>query len=59
MRPFEINLIGKTVLVNLDQIAFIEEDTETGNAIITMNNGERYQTNENFEEFRSNIESIL
>lgn len=55
MRLFEINLIGKTVLVNLDQIAFIEKDQETGNAVITMSNGERYQTNEDFEEFRVNI----
>lgn len=58
MRPFEINLIGRTVLVNLDQIAFIEEDQETGNAIITMSNGDRYQTNENFEEFRADIGAI-
>ena len=58
MRLFEINLIGRTVLVNLDQIAFIEEDQETRNAVIIMSNGERYQTNENFEEFRANIGAI-
>ena len=31
MRLRKINLIGKTVLVNLEQIAFIEKDPDTHN----------------------------
>ena len=36
MRLLKINLVGKTVLVNLEQIAFIEKDPDTHNAVITM-----------------------
>ena len=50
MRLHKINLIGKTVLVNLEQIAFIEEDPATHNAIIMMANGNKLQTNEDFDE---------
>lgn len=53
MRLHKINLIGKTVLVNLEQIAFIEKDPDTHNAIITMAGGDRFQTNEDCNEFTS------
>lgn len=55
MRLHKINLIGKTVLVNLEQIAFIEKDPDTHNAIITMANGDRLQTNEDCNELTSYI----
>lgn len=55
MRLHKINLIGKTVLVNLEQIAFIEMDPSTHNAIITMANGDRLQTNEDCNELTSHI----
>lgn len=58
MRPYKINLIGKTVLVNLDQIAFIEEDSATHNAIIMMANGNRLQTNEDFDELSTYIARV-
>lgn len=59
MRLYKINLIGKTVLVNLEQIAFIEKDPDTHNAIITMAGGDRFQTNEDCDEFTSNIAGDL
>ena len=43
MRLLKINLVGKTVLVNLEQIAFIEKDPDTHNAVITMASGDRFQ----------------
>lgn len=55
MRLHKINLVGKTVLVNLEQIAFIEKDPDTHNAIITMAGGDRFQTNEDCDEFTSYI----
>lgn len=55
MRLHKINLIGKTVLVNLEQIAFIEKNPDTHNAIITMAGGDRFQTNEDCDELTSNI----
>ena len=55
MRPYKINLIGKTVLINLEQIALIEEDPATHNAIIMMANGNRLQTNEDFDELSAYI----
>ena len=55
MRLLKINLVGKTVLVNLEQIAFIEKDPDTHNAIITMASGDRFQTNEDCDELTSNI----
>ena len=55
MRLRKINLIGKTVLINLEQIAFIEKDPDTHNAIITMGSGDRFQTNEDCDELTSNI----
>lgn len=55
MRLHKINLVGKTVLVNLEQIAFIEKDPDTHNAVITMASGDRFQTNEDCDEFTSNI----
>lgn len=55
MRLRKINLVGKTVLVNLEQIAFIEKDPDTHNAIITMGSGDRFQTNEDCDELTSNI----
>lgn len=55
MKFYQINLIGKTVLVNLEQIAFVEEDPTTHNAIITMANGNRLQTNEDFDELSAYI----
>lgn len=59
MRMLKINLIGKTVLVNLEQIAFIEKDSDTHNAIITMASGDRFQTNEDCNEFTSIIAGDL
>jgi uncharacterized protein YlzI (FlbEa/FlbD family) len=59
MRLHKINLIGKTVLVNLEQIAFIEKDPDTHNAVITMGSGDRFQTNEDCDEFTSNIAGEL
>lgn len=55
MKFYQINLIGKTMLVNLEQIAFVEEDPTTYNAIITMANGDRLQTNEDFDELSAYI----
>lgn len=55
MRLLKINLVGKTVLVNLEQIALIEEDPATHNAIIMMANGNRLQTNEDFDELSAYI----
>lgn len=59
MRLRKINLIGKTVLVNLEQIAFIEKDLDTHNAVITMASGDRFQTNEDCDELTSNIAGEL
>lgn len=59
MRLHKINLIGKTVLVNLEQIAFIEKDPATHNAVITMASGDRFQTNEDCNEFTSIIAGDL
>ena len=59
MRLHKINLIGKTVLVNLEQIAFIEKDHDTHNAIITMASGDRFQTNEDCNEFTAIIAGEL
>lgn len=59
MRLHKINLVGKTVLVNLEQIAFIEKDPDTHNAVITMASGDRFQTNEDCNEFTSNIAGEL
>lgn len=59
MRLRKINLIGKTVLVNLEQIAFIEKDLDTHNAVITMASGDRFQTNEDCDELTSNIAGDL
>lgn len=59
MRLRKINLIGKTVLVNLEQIAFIEKDSDTHNAIITMASGDRFQTNEDCNELTSIIAGEL
>lgn len=59
MRLHKINLIGKTVLVNLEQIAFIEKDPDTHNAIITMASGDRFQTNEDCNELTSIIAGEL
>lgn len=59
MKFYQINLIGKTVLVNLEQIAFVEEDPTTHNAIITMANGDRLQTNEDCNELTSIIAGEL
>ena len=59
MRLSKINLVGKTVLVNLEQIAFIEKDPDTHNAIITMAGGDRFQTNEDCDELTSNIAGEL
>ena len=59
MRLHKINLVGKTVLVNLEQIAFIEKDPDTHNAIITMASGDRFQTNEDCDELTSNIAGDL
>lgn len=59
MRLRKINLIGKTVLVNLEQIAFIEKDPATHNAVITMASGDRFQTNEDCDELTSNIAGDL
>lgn len=59
MRLHKINLIGKTVLVNLEQIAFIEKDPDTHNAVITMAGGDRVQTNEDCDELTSIIAGDL
>lgn len=59
MRLRKINLVGKTVLVNLEQIAFIEKDPTTHNAVITMASGDRFQTNEDCNEFTSIIAGDL
>lgn len=59
MRLHKINLVGKTVLVNLEQIAFIEKDPDTHNAVITMASGDRFQTNEDCNEFTSIIAGEL
>lgn len=59
MRLHKINLVGKTVLVNLEQIAFIEKDPDTHNAVITMASGDRFQTNEDCDELTSNIAGDL
>lgn len=59
MRLHKINLVGKTVLVNLEQIAFIEKDPDTHNAVITMASGDRFQTNEDCDELTSNIAGNL
>lgn len=59
MRLSKINLVGKTVLVNLEQIAFIEKDPATHNAVITMASGDRLQTNEDRDELTSNIAGNL
>lgn len=53
MRLLKINLIGKTVLVNLEQIAFIEKDPDTHNAVITMASGDRFHTKEDCNELTS------
>jgi uncharacterized protein YlzI (FlbEa/FlbD family) len=59
MRLLKINLIGKTALVNLEQIAFIEKDPDTHNAVITMASGDRFQTNEDCNELTSYIAGEL
>lgn len=59
MRLHKINLIGKTVLVNLEQIAFIEKDPDTHNAVITMAGSDRFQTNEDCNELTSIIAGEL
>lgn len=59
MRLHKINLVGKTGLVNLEQIAFIEKDPDTHNAVITMASGDRFQTNEDCDELTSNIAGNL
>lgn len=59
MRLLKINLVGKTVLVNLEQIAFIEKDPDTHNAVITMASGDRFQTNEDCNELTSIIAGDL
>ena len=59
MRLLKINLVGKTVLVNLEQIAFIEKDPDTHNAVITMASGDRFQTNEDCNELTSIIAGEL
>lgn len=59
MRLHKINLVGKTVLVNLEQIAFIEKDPDTHNAVITMASGNRFQTNEDCNELTSIIAGEL
>ena len=59
MRLHKINLVGKTALVNLEQIAFIEKDPDTHNAVITMASGDRFQTNEDCNEFTSIIAGDL
>lgn len=59
MRLLKINLVGKTALVNLEQIAFIEKDPDTHNAVITMTSGDRFQTNEDCNELTSIIAGEL
>lgn len=59
MRLLKINLVGKTVLVNLEQIAFIEKAPDTHNAVITMASGDRFQTNEDCNELTSIIAGKL
>lgn len=59
MRLLKINLVGKTVLVNLEQIAFIEKDPDTHNAVITMASGDMFQTNEDCNELTSIIAGEL
>lgn len=59
MRLLKINLVGKTVLVNVEQIAFIEKDPDTHNAVITMASGDRFQTNEDCNELTSIIAGEL
>lgn len=59
MRLHKINLVGKTVLVNLEQIAFIEKDPDNHNAVITMASGDRFQTNEDCNELTSIIAGEL
>lgn len=59
MRLLKINLVGKTALVNLEQIAFIEKDPDTHNAVITMASGDRFQTNEDCNELTSYIAGEL
>lgn len=59
MRLLKINLVGKTALVNLEQIAFIEKDPDTHNAVITMASGDRFQTNEDCNELTSIIAGEL
>lgn len=59
MRLLKINLVGKTVLVNLEQIAFIEKAPDTHNAVITMASGDRFQTNEDCNELTSIIAGEL
>lgn len=59
MRLLKINLVGKTALVNLEQIAFIEKDPDTHNAVITMASGDRFQTNEDCNELTSIIAEEL
>lgn len=44
---------------NLEQIAFIEKDPDTHNAVITMASGDRFQTNEDCNEFTSIIAGDL
>lgn len=59
MRLLKINLVGKTVLVNLEQIAFIEKAPDTHNAVITMASGDRFQTSEDCNELTSIIAGEL
>lgn len=55
MKFIEINITGsRTVVINTAGILFVEKSSD-GLAVLTLMNGEKYQTNEDYDELLESL----